>query len=437
MCDTFVALKSATVDGSVIFGKNSDREPNEAQSLEYHSAKNNEQKNLDCTYLTIPQIKTTYGILICRPFWMWGAEMGINEHGVTVGNEAVFTKMPLEKGNALTGMDCLRLALERSDSSIKALEVITELLADFGQGGICGYEDKNFAYHNSFIIADPKEAWVLETAGHLWVAKKVEDYYTISNGLTIGKEFDLSHPDLVPFARKKGWLKKGNTFHFADCYSDWFYTTFSRCALRRNRSGVLAGSAKKLDLYSAFSLLRDHGTEPYRPDSHFFMNQLCAHSANSIARHASQSVGSMVAHLSDNGFTAWVTGTSAPCTALFKPIDITDAQLLENKIPGKVFDADSLWWRHEKLHRSILQDYANRIKIIEREQREFEKTLINSFSTSTGAEKMDITLKAFKNADALTTKWLTKLNSSTPLSNMSWLYHRYWKKQNRTAQITL
>jgi dipeptidase len=37
MCDTFVALPAVTPDGSVIFGKNSDREPNEAQALEYHA----------------------------------------------------------------------------------------------------------------------------------------------------------------------------------------------------------------------------------------------------------------------------------------------------------------------------------------------------------------------------------------------------------------
>ncbi len=437
MCDTFVALKSATVDGSVIFGKNSDREPNEAQSLEYHPAQYNEQKNLDCTYLTIPQVKTTHGILISRPFWMWGAEIGINEHGVTIGNEAVFTKMPLEKGNALTGMDCLRLALERSDSSIKALEVITELLADFGQGGICGYKDKNFTYHNSFLIADLKEAWVLETAGNLWAAIKVEDYYSISNGLTIGEKYDLSHPDLVSFAHKKGWLKNGDTFHFADCYSDWFYTTFSHCAIRRNRSETLAGSSNKLDIAGAFSLLRDHGIEQYRPDNHFFMNYICAHSANPIARNASQSVGSMVTHLSGNGNTAWVTGTSAPCTGLFKPISMAEPNLPVESIPGAKYDVNSLWWRHEKLHRSILQDYPVRINLIKEEQREFEKTLINNFPASTSSEKTDITLNAFKNAGALTTKWLTELNVSTVLSHNKFLYHRYWKKQNRNAHITL
>jgi dipeptidase len=437
MCDTFVALKSATVDGSVIFGKNSDREPNEAQSLEYHPAQNNEQKNLDCTYLTIPQVKTTFGILISRPFWMWGAEMGINEHGVTIGNEAVFTKMPLEKGKALTGMDLLRLALERSDSAIKALEIITELLADFGQGGICGYQDKRLTYHNSFIITDAEEAWVLETAGHLWAALKVKDHYSISNGLTIGEKYNLSHPDLVSFVCKKGWLKKGDIFHFADCYSDWFYTTFSRCAIRRNRSRVLAGTSEKLDLHSAFSLLRDHGSEPYHPDSHFFMNYICAHSANPLARNASQSVGSMVAHLSGNGNTAWVTGTSAPCTGLFKPISMAEPSLPVESIPGATYDVNSLWWRHEKLHRSILQDYPVKINLIKEEQKKFEKTLINNFPASASAEKKDITLKSFENADELTAKWLTKLNASTLTSNNAWLYRRYWKKQNRNAQIIL
>ena len=39
MCDTFVAFSSVTENRSVIFGNNSDREPNEAQCLEYHPAR--------------------------------------------------------------------------------------------------------------------------------------------------------------------------------------------------------------------------------------------------------------------------------------------------------------------------------------------------------------------------------------------------------------
>ena len=131
-------------------------------------------------------------MLLSRPFWMWGAEMGANGKGVVIGNEAVWTKMPLIRKGGLTGMDLLRLALERSVTAADALETMVQQLSDHGQGGICGYQDKRMVYHNSFIMADPEEAWVLETAGPLWAALKVKDVYTISNGLTIGEEFDQS-----------------------------------------------------------------------------------------------------------------------------------------------------------------------------------------------------------------------------------------------------
>jgi secernin len=144
MCDTFVAVSAATRDKSVIFGKNSDREPNEAQCLEYYPSKKFlRNQSLDCTYIRIPQVSETYGVLVCRPFWMWGAEMGANEKGVVIGNEAIFTKMPYEKKPALTGMDLLRLALERASSADQAMEVILGLMADWGQGAASGKKPEN------------------------------------------------------------------------------------------------------------------------------------------------------------------------------------------------------------------------------------------------------------------------------------------------------
>ena len=83
----------------------------------------------------------------------------------------------------LIGMDLLRLALERGKTAYEAMHVITYLLEKYGQGGGCEYAgqwDENSTYHNSFIVADPNEAWVLKTAGKYWVAKKVEDVWAIS-----------------------------------------------------------------------------------------------------------------------------------------------------------------------------------------------------------------------------------------------------------------
>ncbi|HMY77003.1 MAG TPA: peptidase U34, partial [Blastocatellia bacterium] len=114
MCDTIVAVPPATADSAVWFGKNSDREPGEAQLVEHLPAqKFNAPAKLQCTYAEVPQAAETFEVVLSRPFWMWGAEMGANSRGVAIGNEAVFTKLPVPKAG-LTGMDLLRLALERT-----------------------------------------------------------------------------------------------------------------------------------------------------------------------------------------------------------------------------------------------------------------------------------------------------------------------------------
>ena len=66
-----------------------------------------------------------------------------------------------------------RLGLERAGTADQAVDVITQLLEQYGQGGPCSDTLQDFTYHNSFLIADHSEAWVLETAGKVWAAERI------------------------------------------------------------------------------------------------------------------------------------------------------------------------------------------------------------------------------------------------------------------------
>ena len=91
-CDTFVALGSMTEDGRVLMAKNSDREPNEPNNLIHVPAQGYPpHSTVSCTYITIPQVEHTHALLLLQPSWLWGAEYGSNDHGVCIGNEALFS----------------------------------------------------------------------------------------------------------------------------------------------------------------------------------------------------------------------------------------------------------------------------------------------------------------------------------------------------------
>ncbi len=361
MCDTFVV--SSPGSGPVIFGKNSDREPNEAQAIERVPARDYDLKNnprLKTTYIEIPQVEHTNEILISRPFHMWGAEMGVNEHGLTIGNEAVFTKIPIQKkDDGLTGMDLLRLALERTSKAESALELITTLLEKHGQDACGGYQDRKFYYHNSFIIADREKAYVLETADRFWVAREVEGHASISNGLTIGEDFSLSSANLTEQARKAGYLKPGKTMNFAKVFSDGFYTRMSGCGYRQKSSYTQAGAkADSMTAREAMRILRSHGQydgkkgfHPSKPG----MKSLCLHASGITA--PSQTTGSMVVQIEERP-VVWLTGTAAPCLSIFKPFFFGHSNLQSPDwiIPGATPD-DSLWWKHERMHRAVLSNF--------------------------------------------------------------------------------
>jgi len=267
VCDTFVALPDATLGGELIFGKNSDRPSGEVQDVvafpaQQHAAGDTAQ----CTYLQIPQARQTLAVILSKPRWMWGAEMGANERGVVIGNEAVWTTEPYAE-NGLLGMDLVRLGLERGATALDALQVIVDLMEEYGQGGNCA-EHFAFNYHNSYLIADQIEAWVLETAGRFWVAEKITGgTRSISNSLSIHGKGDLRHPELDRVLARSGdeatqaaeQLALGPEFDFARLFSGAEGGGALSPLSREGRVRQLCRrNDGKFTVETAKSILRDH-----------------------------------------------------------------------------------------------------------------------------------------------------------------------------------
>lgn len=446
MCDTLVALGNSTADGSVILAKNSDREPNEAQALTHVRRAHHEAgSTLRCTYVDIPQVSETNEVLLCRPFWMWGAEMGANEHGVAIGNEAVFTREPYDKGPALTGMDLLRLALERASTAQHALQVIVDLLETHGQGGNCGYRHKLY-YHNSYIIADPAEAWVLETVGKHWAAERVRDVRTISNGLTIGPRPDLASEGLFEHARRKRWVREGGELDLARCGSDPFMTRMDGCRSRRARSTALLRSEMgRISVHTLMAALRDHGAGAagpgWSPAQGWLMDKICVHATLGPTR-PSQSVGSMVAHLTKAGPVVWVTGTSAPCTGVFKPVFLPTGGLPDlGPEPTGEADARSLWWAHERLHRAVIRDYAARLASYRDERDALEAAFLAEIAAyeAAGVRSADqtaaLSARWFRQAAEATERWTDRVVQLLPGRHTPRVFSTAWQILDRQAGL--
>eukprot|EP00931_Biecheleriopsis_adriatica_P074623 TRINITY_DN4863_c3_g1_i1.p1 TRINITY_DN4863_c3_g1~~TRINITY_DN4863_c3_g1_i1.p1 ORF type:complete len:232 (+),score=28.29 TRINITY_DN4863_c3_g1_i1:36-731(+) len=206
-CDTFVFVAGEGGPSSTLFGKNSDRPSEEAHEVRYiPAAEHAAGSYVRCTYLEIPQAAKTYSVVLSRPQWLWGCEMGANECGVVGGNEAIHSQLSDELGSEarLLGMDLLRLALERAPTALAAVQACSALLETHGQGGGCA-EGDDWTYENGFLFADPHEAYVLETAGiRHWACERVRpgQYRNISNGLSIRTECLPELPAMFENPRK-------------------------------------------------------------------------------------------------------------------------------------------------------------------------------------------------------------------------------------------
>lgn len=425
MCDTVVALANSTSDGAVIFAKNSDRQPNEPLlHIRIPSQTFPEKSTLRCTYIDIEQVERTNEIFIAKPSWMWGCEMGTNEHGLTIGNEAVFTKEKVNK-TGLLGMDLVRLALERCANPKEAIDCITSLLEKYGQGGNCGYE-KPFTYHNAFLICDKNDAWVLETAGQYWAAEKVKDIRAISNRLSIGEHYDLAHPKLISHAIEKGWHKKGKKFHFANSYQDFLFTKFSgskkrsQCALE-----ILKAEKGNITENTMMNILRSHHDNSKQTHiDKFSVKSICMHAG---FFYGDQTTGSYVITLKqEKPMVGWITGSSAACISIFKPTYFSSK--LENHFFEAEGDALKYWLERERIHR-LLMKAPNQMTIdYHIERKSIEKTIQQLANKGNFSEGWQLERDFVR-------KYIRLLIPYENRSIKGGIYYKYyWKKQNKQLQ---
>jgi len=318
----------------------------------------------------------------------------VNEHRVAIGNEALFTRPWAEAVAAeragtpqpagLLGMELVRLGLERGSTAHEAVDVMTALLEQHGQWGsaVAGQPHEHGSYDNSYLIADPREAWILETAGSDWAARKVDTGpAAISNEISIRTNPDLTSSGLRERAIQRGWFPGDRDFDMAAAYGDK-QMPLQVSHIRRCRAEDLLsrqGAQGGISVPSMFQVLRDHleGTflngpmfDPSRPDFY----TLCMHEHPSSPTWGN-TAASMVVELHDDPdrpiVVWWAPAT--PCTSIYLPIFL-DADRLPEPIsrpesnggrdprqqPTSPFDPTSVWWRWQHLLDVVKDPQASR-----------------------------------------------------------------------------
>lgn len=441
-CDTFVAGQDATASGRLLFGKNSDRPAGEAQPLRKVPAREG-KGDLNLAYVTIPD-EPGYAHLGSAPFWCWGYEFGVNEHGVTIGNEAQFTRSwsqnveAAKAGNppqaGILGMELVRLGLERAATAVEAVTVVTDLLERYGQwgSGLFGKDPVEGAYDNSFLIADASDAWVVETSGREWVSRRVHSgVYSISNEPSIRSDYDACSRNLLAVSYRNGWSPAEEIFDYAASHVDPM-TPLQLSHIRQRRSLALLEDARAtngVDVQSAKRVLRDHleGSflaGPYfnaaRPD---FLT-LCMHEHEAGFTWGNTAASIIVDHAkTEDGLTVIWWTPLPPCTGAYVPLFLEAGNLpatltmperpLGMRAPEEFaqapFDPMAYWWRFQNLLDAVKGD-ASGSKFLHRQP--LVRARFDSLEAEWEAD-VDRLRRAWDDPDAERSALVAELNSLT------------------------
>ncbi len=201
--DMAVALARATLDGHTYFAHNSNRPRGEAPALVRTVGRDHAPgEKVRATHIQLPQARRTYGVLAGRAGNVPGYQHGVNEKGVAAGCTPIRTRL-LNDGPCLTGPDLVRLALERAGSALQAVEVVTDLIGRYGQGPFAGAGEDS--PDTALLLADCREAYVLEATGRHWVLATVGSVRGVSDACILHQDWDRISRGLSDLAIHRGW----------------------------------------------------------------------------------------------------------------------------------------------------------------------------------------------------------------------------------------
>ena len=150
----------------------------------------------------------------------------MNEHQLIIGETTWGGREEQADTNGVMDYGSLiYIGLQRARTAREAIDVIVSLANEYG------YPSEG----ETFSIADPEEAWVMDIVGKgsdnkgiVWVARRIPDGYICAhaNQARITRfplddpENCLYAPDVISFAREKGWFEGEDAdFSFRDAYN--------------------------------------------------------------------------------------------------------------------------------------------------------------------------------------------------------------------------